>query len=362
MALTLRHWLFVLPTFTLLAAPACGGDGATSTDSNGTTGSTTEPGTTEADTSLATSNLTPGDMSITAPTTTAEPDTTSEPQTTEGTDGTDGTTTDPGTTTEDTEGTTSPDDTTTTGPVEPGPADIPELPDVPELSSARFTKIPLGQGDAPQGYWEYLPPGYGGGDKYPLLVALHGIGENGNGDDKDLDKLLVTGIPQIIKNDKWDNDRPFVVLTPQHPGGGCPSANEVHTFLDYAIGHYDINPARVYLTGLSCGAIGSWSYLAEHLDSQIAAMVPIAGDGKTAFNKAKCELGRIPIWAFHGDADSTVNVSGTTDPLNNLMMCDPKPDVDMVIYPGVGHNSWQRTYDLSAGHDIYAWFLQYYKQ
>lgn len=33
----------------------------------------------------------------------------------------------------------------------------------------------------------------------------------------------------------------------------------------------------------------------------------------------------------------------------------------MVIYPGVGHDSWTRTYDLtdanSDGHDIYQWFL-----
>jgi hypothetical protein len=29
----------------------------------------------------------------------------------------------------------------------------------------------------------------------------------------------------------------------------------------------------------------------------------------------------------------------------------------MTVYPGVDHDSWTRTYDLSAGHDIYAWML-----
>jgi hypothetical protein len=29
----------------------------------------------------------------------------------------------------------------------------------------------------------------------------------------------------------------------------------------------------------------------------------------------------------------------------------------MVIYPGVGHDSWSATYDGSGGHDIYAWML-----
>ncbi|MFY0533862.1 prolyl oligopeptidase family serine peptidase [Nannocystis pusilla] len=228
-------------------------------------------------------------------------------------------------------------------------------------SSAHFKKIPLGMSEAAQGYWEYTPPGYGGGEKYPLMIFLHGIGENGNGD-SELDKVPNGGPPKLQKNNQWDTTLPFVVLSPQHPGGGCPGSGEVHSFIEYAMTHYDINPARVYLTGLSCGAIGSWGYLGDFLDEQIAAMVPIAGDGKGAFMKAKCELGRVPIWAFHGDQDPTVNVSGTVEPVTNLQMCDPKPDVEMVIYPGVGHDSWSKTYDLSAGHDIYSWMLERYKQ
>ncbi|MCB1582496.1 MAG: hypothetical protein KDI92_05475, partial [Xanthomonadales bacterium] len=82
-----------------------------------------------------------------------------------------------------------------------------------------------------------------------------------------------------------------------------------------------------------------------------------------AFNGVGCDLNRVPIWAFHGDNDSTVDVNGTIYPINNLQTCtDPEPlDTSMVIYPGVGHDSWQRTYDLnhqqSDGYDIYEWFL-----
>ena len=32
-------------------------------------------------------------------------------------------------------------------------------------------------------------------------------------------------------------------------------------------------------------------------------------------------------------------------------------DLRLTVYPGVGHDSWDRTYDLSAGHDIYSWLL-----
>lgn len=358
-----RSGLVVVSALALLVAPACSGsDGAAdestsagpgtadttvASDVNPTTGSsspgsssTGDPGTTGPDPAITTNDSTTDssttDSSTTGTTTTGTTTGTSDP----------GTSTDPDT------------GTSTTGAFDP--ATIPEIPDDGLPSSAHYKPIPLGMSEAKQGYWEYLPPGYGGGEKYPLLVFLHGIGENGNGD-SELGKVNNTGLSQIIKQDQWPADRPFVVVAPQHPGGGCPGPAEIHDFIDYAANKYDINPGRIYLTGLSCGAIGSWDYLGEHLDAQIVAMVPIAGNGKPAFSKAGCELGRVPLWAFHGDKDADVNVSGTINPITSLQMCDPKPDAEMVIYPGVGHFSWQMTYDLSAGHDIYAWLLQHHK-
>jgi hypothetical protein len=224
-------------------------------------------------------------------------------------------------------------------------------------SSSRLTAKPLGSTSAAQGFYEYLPSGYPGNVSWPLLVALHGVGENGNGTSQLVD-ILVTGIPKLVNTDAWPIERPFVVLMPQHAGGGCPSAVEIQSFIAWGLANYDIDTRYVYLTGLSCGAIGSWSYLAQNLDSQIAALVPIAGDGKGAWNNQGCELARVAIWAFHGDADGTVNVSGTNVPMDGLAGCPaPALETKKTIYPGVGHNSWDRTYDLSEGHDIYTWML-----
>jgi len=225
-------------------------------------------------------------------------------------------------------------------------------------ASSRLTSHEVGTTASSQGYWAYEPAGYPGSVQWPLLIALHGVGENGNGGTQ-LGDVLDAGIPKLIDKDNWPNERPFVVLMPQHSGGGCPSANEVETFISFALTTYDIDPRYVYLTGLSCGAIGSWSYLNQHLDSQIAAMVPIAGNGTGAWNNRGCELGKVAIWAFHGDADGTVPVSGTNTPMDGLAGCPAPPALEneKTIYPDVGHNSWDRTYDLSAGHDIYTWML-----
>jgi dienelactone hydrolase len=258
-------------------------------------------------------------------------------------------------------------------------------------SSERLTPRPAGTTDAPLGYYEYLPADYDDDGSSPLLVFLHGFGESGGGSADELEILLATGIPQLIGNDEWPSERPFVVLAPQHAypqeeahyapcdgvvhggscsmtiehelghpenGSICTTPAEVHDFLSYAIASYDVDPDRVYLTGLSCGAYGAWEYVAEYGGDQIAAMVPIAGEGRPAWEAAMCSLGEVAIWAFHGDADDVVAPAGSIETMTNLEECpQPRRDAELTVYPGVDHDSWTRTYDQSAGHDIYDWLL-----
>lgn len=234
-------------------------------------------------------------------------------------------------------------------------------------SSERVTLRPLGSIDgAPNGFAEYLPPGYGDGKRRPLLLSLHGAGQNGDGSEGELERLFDgAGIPALIRSDRWPEERPFVVLMPQHEGGDvpgslCPDAEEIDAFIAFATERYDVDRKRVYLTGLSCGAIGAWDYLAGHADEIVAAAVLIAGDGNNAVAEAHCALARVPIWAFHGDSDSVVSVYGSIRPITRLKeeCTSPRPvDLRLTVYPGVDHDSWQPTYDLSGGHDVYAWLL-----
>lgn len=228
-------------------------------------------------------------------------------------------------------------------------------------SSTRHTARPLGSTGAGSGFYEYLPPNYSTvGAPHPLMVFWHGVGENGNGS-TDLFRVLANGPPRLIADDQWPNNRPWVVLSPQHPGGGCPGVAEIQSFFAWAINNYNVDPDRVHLTGLSCGAIGSWNYLGVHLDSQVAAAVLIAGDGRNAFNNAGCNLGAVAIWGFHGTSDPTVSPQGTIQAMNNLIACPVRDDAILTTYPGVQHDSWTITYDLSAGHDIYGWLLTQFR-
>jgi predicted esterase len=260
-------------------------------------------------------------------------------------------------------------------------------------SASRLTGHPLGSTSSPLGYYEYLPPTYGQGTKKPLLVFLHGYGGTGDGSPAQLPNVINdAGIPLYIANNGWATDRPFVVLAPQHndvpspaypypcdvPFGGscvmqlqhgygnplpagspCWAPSEVQAFLGYALTHYDVDPARVYLTGLSCGGYGVWESLGQSGATTVAAAVPIAGEGRPALGSSGCALASTPIWAFHGDADDVVNPAGSIDTINSLRTCPAPPakDLRLTIYPQVDHNSWDHAYSGSQGQDIYSWML-----
>jgi predicted peptidase len=212
--------------------------------------------------------------------------------------------------------------------------------------------------NAAVGYYTYLPEDHylKPGQTFPLMVFLHGAGEKGNGT-TELSKVLVNGPPRLVNGGR---DFPFIIISPQLPAtqGGWP-VGLVDELINQAIADYHVDTTRIYLTGLSMGGYGTWAY-AVAKPGRLAAVVPIAGAGSTG---QACQMKDVPTWAFHGDADGTVNVSGSVNMVAAINACVPPPAVaaQLTIYPGVGHDSWSRTYDGTAGHDIYAWMLGYHR-
>ena len=208
------------------------------------------------------------------------------------------------------------------------------------------------------GYYWYAPESYykDTSSAVPLLIFLHGSGEKGNGT-TELSRVKVHGPPKLIDQGR---ELPFLVISPQLPSssGGWP-AGLVKELIDSARVRFRVDTTRIYVTGLSMGGYGSWYFAAAYPDIP-AAVVPIAGAGPSG---SACTMKDVPVWAFHGDADGTVNVSGSVSMVAAINACSPGPSVvpKLTIYPGVGHDSWTRTYDGSAGHDIYTWMLGYHR-
>ncbi|MEQ1850000.1 MAG: peptidase, partial [Chthoniobacteraceae bacterium] len=54
------------------------------------------------------------------------------------------------------------------------------------------------------------------------------------------------------------------------------------------------------------------------------------------------------IWAFHGDQDEAVPVTGSRDMIAALKKAGVKPEPKYTEFPGVGHGSWNDAYSNAA--------------
>ena len=101
-------------------------------------------------------------------------------------------------------------------------------------------------------YLKYLPDGYDGKKKFPLLLFLHGAGERGD----NLDLVTKHGPPKLIKKGK---KFPFIVISPQCLKNSWWDAEGLDALLDEFIGKHAVDESRIYCTGLSMGGYGTWA-------------------------------------------------------------------------------------------------------
>ncbi len=191
-------------------------------------------------------------------------------------------------------------------------------------------------------YLLYLPKNYNTGEKFPFMLFLHGAGERGN----DLEMLKKHGPPRLIAEGK---DFPFIIVSPQCPPGIRWKTNTLIALIDEIIKNYNVDEDRIYVTGLSMGGYGTWK-LANEIPERLAAVIPICGWGDPW---TICEIGDLPVWAFHGEKDNVVPVQRSKDLVDALKRCNA--NVNFTIYPDAEHDSWTKTYDNPQ---IYEWLLK----
>jgi poly(3-hydroxybutyrate) depolymerase len=111
---------------------------------------------------------------------------------------------------------------------------------------------------------------------------------------------------------------------------------------------FNLDPKRLYLTGLSMGGYGTWDVLARH-PTLFAAAVPVCGGADESTAPAIKDL---PIWCFHGGADKTVPPERSRNMIAALKAAGGNPKY--TEYEGVGHNSWDKAY---AEPDLPKWLF-----
>jgi predicted peptidase len=191
------------------------------------------------------------------------------------------------------------------------------------------------------------------GRPWPLLLFLHGLGECGN---NELQRVKVHGPPKLVESRE---DFPFVLVSPQcpPPRGGMKDvptawkAEQLIQLVDHVVNKMNVDPTRVYVTGLSMGGYGTWRLVAAHPD-HFAAALPICGGGEP--DTMAETLRGMPIWAFHGERDPVVPLSASETMVDAVRRAGGQ--VRFTVYPEVEHDSWTQTYD---NEEIYEWLLSH---
>ena len=203
-------------------------------------------------------------------------------------------------------------------------------------------------------YRLYIPDNYDCGEKYPLLLFLHGAGERGD----DNNAQIGVGLPCIFS---WEESPAHnaIIVAPQCPlekqWVNVPWVNSsfdrtaveesrelqaVQAILKEVMGFCNIDKDRLYVTGLSMGGYGSFDLLARH-GSLFAAGATVCG-GCDPTTDAK-NLSRIPLWMFHGSEDKVVPPVGS-----RLMYAQIRnlggENVRYTEYSGMGHGIWNNAY------------------
>jgi predicted peptidase len=180
---------------------------------------------------------------------------------------------------------------------------------------AMFLKRTLTHSGVTVSYRLYVPTGYNPAVKYPIVVALHGIGERGS--DNSI-QLTREELAQPWVRDSVQSKYPHFVMVPQCPtnllwwpsntwdGNRSAPNMAIVGILDSLKREYSLDTTRFYAVGLSMGGFGTIE-LMKWNPTLFAAAVPTAGGGDTAAG-AIAQLIKTPMWAFHSATDPTVNV------------------------------------------------------
>ena len=204
----------------------------------------------------------------------------------------------------------------------------------------------------------FVPPAASKKTPLPLIVFLHGAGMRGT------DNIGPMSLAWSFITPEAQAKNPCFVFAPQvregHPWvtqifnkGSYDSdkikptdeMTEALAMVEKLVKDRPIDHQRIYVVGQSMGGYGTWDALIRRPDLW-AAGVPICGAGDPA--KA-ASIKSIPVWAWHGENDTMVPVSGSREMIEALKKAGADPKYTEV--PHGGHGVWNQAFDDPKLHE-----------
>jgi len=178
-------------------------------------------------------------------------------------------------------------------------------------------------------YRLFVPSGYAASKVYPLVVTLHGVGENGTDNVIHIEK---NRIAEIWAEDSNQAKEPCFVASPQNPDGSwtgfgwvtdcynqddyslSPKLATVMELIDSLTREFSIDTNRIYVAGLSIGGFAAWDIMTRFPGVFAAAIImsSAADTGKAHV------IAHMPVWVFHGALDVVVPVQGSRNMVGAL--------------------------------------------
>lgn len=176
---------------------------------------------------------------------------------------------------------------------------------------------------------------------YPLVVYLHG--KSG-----DVMTPEEPGLANAFSSDGNYKKRTCFIIAPQNPdqmGWNGEKAEGVVAIVKELMEKLPVDEKRIYLTGYSMGAFGTFHILSKE-PKLFAAGVPVAGGGNPG---SVSEFKTVPLWVFHGAKDPTVDVGKSREMVEALKM--EGVEVKYTEYPDGDHGIAGEVYADEAMHE-----------
>ena len=194
------------------------------------------------------------------------------------------------------------------------------------------------------------PLNYNSNKQYPVHLFLHGAGERGNDNVSQLvhgGKLFLKKenreqynswviFPQAQKNDWWGYKDPYKF---DYNVKESKAMSLVVKLMDDFTQRKDVNPNKVFVSGVSMGGMGTFVSL-NLRPEMFAAATPICGDGDPSLvsNYSK----KVPVWIFHGSDDTVVSPKKSLKMAKAIIENGGSPKI--TFYENVGHDSWNNAF------------------
>jgi len=222
---------------------------------------------------------------------------------------------------------------------------------------SKYKKENFIQGTDTLKYRILYPENFDATKKYPVVLFLHGRGESGNDNEKQLthgskmflaesfrkDFPSIVIFPQCAENSYWSNVDIEVAsgkrfFTFQKGGKPTKSMSLVLNLMDKVEHETYTDKNKFYVGGLSMGGMGTFEMLRRKSKTFAAAFAICGGDNVANAKRYK----NVPLWIFHGGLDDVVNPQLSYNVFRELRKLGHEPK--FTIYPKANHNSWDSAF------------------